>query len=107
MDCSLPGSSVHGIFQARVLEWLDWSKELMPNFLPNTSKLHLCKKEVKLQPFGIFYLILKDIRCWGQETHMKIREFRENHVGRQNSRKLPKGSVQEEKRKKKGKALQR
>ena len=31
MDCSLPGSSVHGIFQARVLEWgatafsKDWS----------------------------------------------------------------------------------
>ena len=23
MDCSLPGSSVHGIFQARVLEWVD------------------------------------------------------------------------------------
>ena len=22
MDCSLPGSSVHGIFQARILEWL-------------------------------------------------------------------------------------
>ena len=21
LDCSLPGSSVHGIFQARVLEW--------------------------------------------------------------------------------------
>ena len=21
MDCSLPGSSVHGIFQARALEW--------------------------------------------------------------------------------------
>ena len=21
MDCSLPGSSAHGIFQARVLEW--------------------------------------------------------------------------------------
>ena len=21
MDCSFPGSSVHGIFQARVLEW--------------------------------------------------------------------------------------
>ena len=21
MDCSLPGSSMHGIFQARVLEW--------------------------------------------------------------------------------------
>ena len=24
MDCSLPGSSVHGIFQARVLEWVAW-----------------------------------------------------------------------------------
>ena len=22
MDCNLPGSSVHGIFQARVLEWV-------------------------------------------------------------------------------------
>ena len=22
MDCSLPGSFVHGIFQARILEWL-------------------------------------------------------------------------------------
>ena len=22
MDCSLPGSTVHGIFQARVLEWV-------------------------------------------------------------------------------------
>ena len=23
LDCSLPGSSIHGIFQARVLEWGD------------------------------------------------------------------------------------
>ena len=23
MDCSLPGFSVHGIFQARVLEWVN------------------------------------------------------------------------------------
>ena len=22
IDCSLPGSSIHGIFQARVLEWV-------------------------------------------------------------------------------------
>ena len=30
MDCSLPGSSVHGIFQARVLEWgaIAFSKDL-------------------------------------------------------------------------------
>ena len=24
MDCSLPGFFVHGIFQARVLEWDEW-----------------------------------------------------------------------------------
>ena len=34
MDCSLPGSSVHGIFQARVLEWgaiaYPWSTSQFP-----------------------------------------------------------------------------
>ena len=29
MDCSLPGSSVHGIFQARVLEWAAVSTPLL------------------------------------------------------------------------------
>ena len=31
MDCSLPGSSVHGRFQARVLEWVaiqDWKRSV-------------------------------------------------------------------------------
>jgi len=27
MDCSLPGSSVHGIFQARVVEWVARKKK--------------------------------------------------------------------------------
>ena len=26
MDCSLPGSCIHGIFQARVLEWVTIAK---------------------------------------------------------------------------------
>ena len=32
MDCSLPGSSIHGIFQARVLEWgaIAFSSYLIP-----------------------------------------------------------------------------
>ena len=32
MDCSLPGSSIHGIFQARVLEWgaIAFSKRVPP-----------------------------------------------------------------------------
>ena len=29
MDCSLPGSSIHGIFQARILEWAAFSKILL------------------------------------------------------------------------------
>ena len=30
MDCSLPGSSVHGIFQTKILEWvaISFSKEI-------------------------------------------------------------------------------
>ena len=34
MDCSLPGSSVHGIFQARVLEWgaIAFSHHLLPSW---------------------------------------------------------------------------
>ena len=40
MDCSLPGSSVHGIFQARVLEWgaIAFSYCLLFNL--KTSVLH-------------------------------------------------------------------
>ena len=33
MDCSLPGSSVHGIFQARVLEWAGISFKLILNII--------------------------------------------------------------------------
>ena len=36
MDCSLPGSSVHGIFQARVLEW---GAIAFSEFKPLTSSL--------------------------------------------------------------------
>ena len=40
MDCSLPGSSVHGIFQARVLEWgaisnIHWISEKAKEFKKN------------------------------------------------------------------------
>ena len=41
MDCSLPGSSVHEVFQARVLEWgaIVFSVPLMS---PSKVSLHLC-----------------------------------------------------------------
>ena len=42
MDCSLPGSSVHGVFQARVLEWfaISFSRELpIPGIDPRSPEL--------------------------------------------------------------------
>ena len=30
MDCSLPGSSIHGVFQARVLEWVAIAFSTLP-----------------------------------------------------------------------------
>ena len=40
MDCSLPGSSVHGIFQARVLEWGAFAFSVIKS-IPKKKK---CKK---------------------------------------------------------------
>ena len=47
MDCSLPGSSIHGIFQARVLEWgaIAFS-ELRWHYLHCTCESGLCKRLV-------------------------------------------------------------
>ena len=36
MDCSLPGSSIHGIFQARVLEY---SAIAFSDYLPKTANI--------------------------------------------------------------------
>ena len=50
MDCSLPGSSVHGIFQARVLEWgaIAFSMTNLDSILKSrdttlSAKVHLVK----------------------------------------------------------------
>ena len=39
MDCSLPGSSIHGIFQARVLEWGDIAFSELDLTNPQTPKM--------------------------------------------------------------------
>ena len=57
MDCSLPSSSVHGIFQARVLEWgaIAFS-EGSPYFLP------------KLVPAGLLNTAVFPGCCWHSEN---------------------------------------
>ena len=44
MDCSPPGSSIHGIFQARVLEWgaIAFSKAMLLLLLSRFSRVRLC-----------------------------------------------------------------
>ena len=47
VDCSLPGSSVHGIFQARVLEWVPLPSPetkllLLLLLLSRFSRVRLC-----------------------------------------------------------------
>ena len=52
MDCSLPGSSVHGIFQERVLEWgaiafsVPWPRYELVHFIHLFSHLLKMRKEV-------------------------------------------------------------
>ena len=53
MDCSLPGSSIHGIFQARVLEWgaIAFSMTNLDSILKSRditlpTKVHLVKAMV-------------------------------------------------------------
>ena len=41
MDCSLPGSSIHGIFQARILEWVAISFSRIESILMRCIKLEL------------------------------------------------------------------
>ena len=53
MDCSLPVSSVHGIFQARVLEWGAIAFSEAPDYqLPNATGdlgcLHICPSSLLL-----------------------------------------------------------
>ena len=55
MDCSLPGSSVHGIFQARVLEWgaivLSTRSSLLL-LLSHVSRVQLCVTPIDGSPPG-------------------------------------------------------
>ena len=51
MDCSLPGSSIHGIFQARVLEWgaIAFSERVIKD------GLFRCLSNNKTPPLEIFF----------------------------------------------------
>ena len=76
MDCSLPGSSIHGIFQARVLEWGAIAQD--PNSLKTTtwSFFHLDEsvnilftfKPVDFLSFATIRILTNVLTVTGQTT---------------------------------------
>ena len=65
MDCSPPGSTIHEIFQARILEWvaISFSRDLPnPGIQPRTPELQVDSLPTELQgkPKG-FYKSLIDL----------------------------------------------
>ena len=65
LDCSLPGSSVHGIFQTRILEWVAIS--LLQDILPIQglnphllSLLHSQEDSIPLHHLGIAKETIRD-----------------------------------------------
>ena len=54
MDCSLPGSSVHGILQARILEWvaISYSTNSLYCFVDIKTKHRYFEKEIKEKVTG-------------------------------------------------------
>ena len=77
MDCSLPGSSVHGILQPKILEWvalpspgdLRWlqikeNKAVIPNQFFSKSKNTV---KFSLRPKSLFY----NVKDWIKIKHRK------------------------------------
>ena len=70
MDCSLPGSSVHGIFQARVLEWgaiafSDFYTKIKNNGKKNSSEFLLICRYALTELTHIAGLLTGSQKCRG------------------------------------------
>ena len=48
MDCSLPGSSIHGIFQARVLEWVAIAFSVHAEYIIRNAGLDETQAEIQI-----------------------------------------------------------
>ena len=62
MDCSLPGSSVHGIFQARVLEWDAIA------FSEQQQQTLSITQVVKKRKVSLIHAVSNDLTLYGEES---------------------------------------
>ena len=70
MDCSPPGSSVHGIFQARVLEWgaTAFSGNMLVQYLKTNQRIKAADQVVGGQWEGVDrslpFIIQRNVQCF-------------------------------------------
>ena len=62
LDCSPPGSSVHGIFQARILEWVAISYSILDSILKSRD-ITLATK-VRLVKAMVFPAVMYGCESW-------------------------------------------
>ena len=84
MDCSLPGSSTHGIFQARVLEWGAIAFSVVgsyDSFIPNRFRIFILSYIVAVSIYipinsekGFRFLHTLQSFCMAKETIKKVKK---------------------------------
>ena len=67
VDCGPPGSSVHGILQARVLEWVAISKNTFPASRHCMKELKTYKSVIKHFTNKTIHLAALDLSCGTQD----------------------------------------
>ena len=70
MDCSLPGSSIHGIFQARVLEWGAIA------ISENENRQHQIYSRAQGQHLEVWMEVEKSVQEIAKEQHHRSKTWR-------------------------------
>ena len=63
MDCSLPGSSIHGIFQARVLEWVAIAFSIKLSSVLKSRDITL-PTNVRIVKAMVFPVVMNECESW-------------------------------------------
>ena len=87
MDCSLPGSTVHGIFQARILEWvaISFSRRSQPRDWSRVSRIVGRTRSLSFPSNWILYFLPATLLHFVGHTDSKMLIFRMYHSSAQTS----------------------